>query len=84
MERIGFRKDEPVTPTFKLNKQDLKDPVFKANYPEVAGSYRLISIWPQGEEVAFWAQEDRSGTELFLLHKEEVNFLAKRKKFKKS
>ncbi|GEM_PF-5571504 len=84
MEKIGFRDDQSAAPTFKLNKKDLKNPVFKGNYSKVAGSYRLVSIWSQGEEVALWAQEDRSGSKLFPFHKEEVNYLAKRKRFKKS
>ncbi len=83
MEKIGFRNDEPVTPIFKLNEKDLKDPVFKGNYSKVAGSYLVVSIWSQGEEIAFWAQEDRSGSKLFPFHKEEVNYLAKRRRFKK-
>ena len=84
MESIGFRNDEPVAPTFELNRSDLKKPVFREGYPKVAGRYQVVSIWSQGGEVAFWAKESRNSTKLFPFHKEEVDFLAKKNKFRKS
>lgn len=83
MEDIGFQKNESVTPSFSLNKNDLKGPVLKNAYPKVTGFYRVVSIWSQEGEVAFWAKENNSGNKLFPFHKEEVDFLARKNKFKK-
>lgn len=84
MESIGFRSDEPVAPTFRLNRNDLKSPAFRNGYTKVVGNYRVCSIWSQSGEVAFWARESTNNTQLFHFHKEEIDYLAKKKKFRKN
>lgn len=83
MEEIGFKDDEPVAAIFRLNRNDLKNKVFRNSYSKLAGRYQITSIWSQGGEVAFFAKESKSDTWLFPFHKEEVDFLAKKKRFKK-
>lgn len=84
MESIGFREDEPIAPTFSLNGDDLKNPVFRRGYPKMAGHYRVVSIWSQNGEVAFWSRKSRVARKLFPFFKEEVDFLVQERKFRKS
>ncbi|OGY63322.1 MAG: hypothetical protein A3I24_02135 [Candidatus Harrisonbacteria bacterium RIFCSPLOWO2_02_FULL_41_13b] len=84
MVKVGFQEDEPIAPVFTLTKQDLQQSVFRTGLTKVAGNYHVVSIWSQGGSVAFWAKEEKSGNSLFSFHKEEVDFLAKKNKFKKT
>ena len=84
MEEIGFKKNEPITPIFILNQKDLKSDVFKNVYSKIHGLYCITSIWAQNDEVAFWAYETGNPSKLFPFSKEEVDYLAKKKKFRKS
>lgn len=85
MSRVGFRDGERVASTFVLSKADLKSSVFaKHAYTKVVGHYYVVSMWEQEGEVALWAQERGSGTKLFPFHKKEVDYLAKKNKFRKN
>ncbi len=84
MKNIGFRNDEPIRSTFELKRNDLKNPVFRKGYPKVAGHYRVTSIWSEDGEVAFLAKKDRNISQLFPFYKEEVDFLAKHRRFRKN
>lgn len=85
MEKIGFRDNEPVTPVFELNQKDIKFLALKNSYLKTIGTYRVISIWSHGKEVAFWVKKDgSSGDRLYPVFNEEVDFLAKKMKFKKN
>lgn len=84
MIKVGFRDNEPVAPTFTLNKTDLKNSVFNCIYPKVVGRYHVIGMWDQEGEVALWARWEGSDTKLFPFHKEEVDYLAKKNKFRKN
>ncbi|MEK7560269.1 MAG: hypothetical protein AAB522_03140 [Patescibacteria group bacterium] len=83
MEEIGFKDNEPIAPVFTLNQKDLKSDIFKKRYFKVAGLYRIVSMWAQGDEVAFWAKVTSNETKLFPFSKEEVDYLAKKNKFRK-
>ncbi len=83
MARIGFQDDDPVTPRFMLTRRDLAHPVFRNAYTKTAGAFRIVSIWAEGDDVAFWAQRDGEDGKLYPFHKDEVGYLAARKKFKK-
>lgn len=84
MIKIGFKENEPITPMFTLNQKDLNSPSFQKGYSKMSGFYRITSMWAQNDEVAFWACETHNPSKLYPFSKEEVDYLAKKNKFRKS
>ena len=84
MMGVGFKENEPITPVFTLNAKDLNSTVFRQGYSKMPGFYRITSMWAQNDEVALWAYETHNPSKLFPFSKEEVDYLAKKNKFRKS
>ena len=87
MEEIGYRENEPVAPIFILTKKDLKNPIFKNAYTKTPDCYQVVNIWNNEGEVEFHAKDKLnvgSHIKLYPFLKEEVDFLAKNKKFRKN